>query len=87
MPENFHQAGLPYPELFGEVPLGGGPDSLLYAWMAETIRTMTPLLVKLGETTEEELAPDTLEERLRTEAVGRRAQLEAPIQVCAWARV
>ena len=87
MVEHFQNAGLPYPGLFGEVPVGGGPNSLLYAWMAETIRTLAPLLVKLGETTKEELASDTLEERLRTEAVARQSQLEPPAQICAWARV
>ena len=87
MGEHFQNAGLPYPGLFGEVPVGGGPNSLLYAWMAETIRTLAPLLVKLGETTKEELAIDTLEERLRTEAVARQSQLEPPAQICAWARV
>jgi len=85
--EHFHHAGLPYPEMFGEVPVSGGPDSPFYVWMAETIRSLTPMLVKIGGITEEELAIDTLEERLRTEAVERVSQLEAPIQICAWARV
>jgi ubiquinone/menaquinone biosynthesis C-methylase UbiE len=85
--EHFGAAGLPHPELFAEMPVGGGVDPPLYAWMAETVRSLMPLLVKQGVTSEEELAIDTLEERLRSQVVKTRSQLVCPPQVCAWARL
>jgi ubiquinone/menaquinone biosynthesis C-methylase UbiE len=85
--EHFSAADLPHPELFAEMMVGGGMDSPLYAWMAETIRSLTPLLVKQGVTSEEEISIDTLEDRLRSEAVERQSQLVCAPQVCAWVRV
>ena len=85
--EHFRAADLPHPELFAELPVGGGVDSLLYAWMAETIGTVTPLLVKQGVTSEEEISIDTLEERLRSEVVEMQSQMVGNPQVCAWVRV
>ena len=85
--EHFRMADLPHPELFAEMPVGGGMDSPLYAWMAETIRSLTPLLVKQGVTSEEEISIETLEERLRSQVVKMRSQLVCPPQVCAWARL
>jgi hypothetical protein len=85
--EHFRAADLPHPELFAELPVGGGVDSLLYAWTAETIGSVMPLLVKQGVTSEEEISIDTLEERLRTEVVEMQSQMVGCPQVCAWARV
>jgi ubiquinone/menaquinone biosynthesis C-methylase UbiE len=85
--EHFRMADLPHPELFAEMPVGGGMASPLYAWMAETIGSLTPLLVKQGVTSEEEISIDTLEERLRSQVVKMRSQLVCPPQVCAWARL
>jgi hypothetical protein len=85
--EHFRRADLPDPELFGEMIVGGGTDSPLYAWMAETIGSLTPLLVKQGVTSEEEISIATLEERLRTEVVEMRSQIVGAPQVCAWARL
>jgi SAM-dependent methyltransferase len=85
--EHFSAADLPHPELFAELPVGGGVDSPLYAWMAETIGTLTPLLVKQGVVSEEEISIDTLEERLRSEVVEMQSQMVGNPQVCAWARV
>jgi hypothetical protein len=85
--EHFRAADLPHPELFAEMMVAGGMDSPLYAWMAETIRSLTPLLVKQGVTSEEEISIDTLEERLRTEVVERQSQLVCAPQVCAWVRL
>ena len=85
--EHFRMADLPHPELFAEMPVGGGMDSPIYAWMAETMRSLTPLLVKQGVTSVEEISIDTLEERLRSQVVKMRSQLVFPPQVCAWATV
>jgi SAM-dependent methyltransferase len=87
MVEHFHKAGLPHPELFAEVPIGGYKDVVMYAWMAETLRSLMPLIVKLQLASEEEIAIDTVEERLVSEAIATGSQVDGPIQVCAWARV
>ncbi len=85
--EHFLEASLPCPELFAEMPVGGGENSPLYAWMAETVRTLLPHLVELGAVTEEEVSIDTLEERLRSGAVKARSQVDVATQVCAWVRL
>ena len=43
--EHFIDAGLQTPALFAEALIGGGPDSPLYAWVAETLRSVAPVLV------------------------------------------
>jgi ubiquinone/menaquinone biosynthesis C-methylase UbiE len=85
--EHFRMADLPHPELFAEMSVGGGKDSPFYAWIAETISSLTPLLVKQGVTSEEEISIDTLEERLRSQVVKMQSQLVGYPQVCAWARL
>ncbi len=86
MVEHFQTAGLPCPELFSEVPMGGA-DSVIYGWFVETMRSLLPLPVKQGFVTEREMSIDTLEERLRSEAAMLKSQASAAIQVCAWAKL
>jgi ubiquinone/menaquinone biosynthesis C-methylase UbiE len=87
MVEHFMNAGLPCPDLFAEVPIGGGESSPLYQWLAETARSLMPRLLKLGAVNEEDVSIDALEARLRADVVAARSQVEFPAQVCAWARV
>jgi ubiquinone/menaquinone biosynthesis C-methylase UbiE len=87
MIEHFSGAGLPHPNLFCEIPVGGGVDSPLYAWATETLRSVLPQLVGMGLVTAEGIAIDTLEGRLRTAVVEARSQIECVPQVCAWASV
>src|SRR5260370_29866927 len=85
--EHFRMADLPHPELFAEMSVGGGKDSPLYAWMAETIGSLTPLLVKQGGASAQEISIVTLEDRLPSSAVEMQSQLVGYPQVCAWARL
>jgi ubiquinone/menaquinone biosynthesis C-methylase UbiE len=85
--EHFSSAGLPQPELFSEIPVGGGVDAPHYAWLAGVARTLLPRMVKTGVVTAETIAIDTLESRLRSAVVDARSQVEWPAQVCAWSRV
>ena len=78
--ESFLEARLPEPALFCETPVGGGVDSPLYAWVAETLQSFLP---QLGEV----VGIETLENRLREAVVAARSQIAGPGQVCAWARV
>jgi hypothetical protein len=58
--EHFLQAGLPCPELFAEMPVGGGTNSPIYKWLAETLRSLMPRLLELGAVTEEEVSIEPL---------------------------
>jgi hypothetical protein len=63
----FAQAGLPAPEMHLDAAAGGGPDWPGYEYMARLIRTILPLITKLGVATEAEIDVDTLADRLRAE--------------------
>jgi len=83
----FALADLPRPHVSCESPVGGGPDSPFYAWVAETVRGLVPRIRALGIATEAEIDIDTLEDRLRDSATCADSQLVAPAQFCAWTRV
>jgi SAM-dependent methyltransferase len=63
----FAQAGLPAPAMHLEAAAGGGPDWPGYEYMARLIRTILPLITKLGVATEKDVEIDTLADRLRAE--------------------
>lgn len=83
----FFPAGLPRPSVFCEIPVGGGPDSPLYAWMANVFRGVLPQFVKLGIGTAKEADIDTLEQRLRDAVTSVNSQVSIVAQFCAWARL
>jgi hypothetical protein len=87
MMTHFHDAGLEAPRMFCEVPVGGGPSSPLYSWLALTVRSLVPQLEKIGAARAEEIQIDTLEERMRETACAVRSQLLMPMQFCGWSRV
>jgi len=82
----FLDAGLPWPAIRAEVPVGGEPGSYMYDWLAQTVCSLLPLLEKLGLATEEELQVGTLAARLEAEVVSRGCQLIGPTQFGAWVR-
>jgi hypothetical protein len=84
--EHFSDAGLPEPNLFREMVIGGGASSPLYAWLADTLRSVWPQLVEMGIATREPISAETLATRLRNAVVEAGSQIEAPPQVCAWSR-
>jgi hypothetical protein len=83
--EHFSAAGLPEPELHCEVPVGGGENSYLYKYMAETIRSLLPVLGGLGVPAEV-IGIDTLEDRLKAAVTEAKAQIEWNPQFLAVAR-
>ena len=85
--EHFSDAGLPVPNLFREMIVGGGERSPLYAWIAETMRSVWPQLVEMGIVTEEVIPAETLSTKLRSAVIEARSQIECPAQVCAWTRI
>jgi SAM-dependent methyltransferase len=80
------EAGLPDPVSCAECPVGGGPDSPVYEWFAETVRSVLPKLEEHGIATAAELDVDTLAARLREEALSQRAAIFGPMLAGAFAR-
>lgn len=83
----FCQVGLPCPALFSELPIGGGHDSPLYAWLTETMRTLLTRVPRSDVACDTLMPIDTLEGRLRDAVVAAQSQIAAPPQICAWARL
>ena len=82
----FTDAGSPRPESLGGTRVESGPDSEIYQWTTETLRTLLPVLEKTGVVTESEIGLDTLARRMREEAVFANATLYSPMLIGAWAR-
>jgi hypothetical protein len=80
----FLDAGLPEPELRLDSVVAGGSDSVGYEWMAETVRSMLPLMVRFGVATEAQVGIDTLAGRLRAETTAAGGVVKAPDMVSAW---
>jgi len=80
----FLNAGLPWPAIKAEVPIGGAPGSFLYLWLPETLRSLMPRIEHFGLASADELELDTLVARMEAEAVARQTQLIGPLQFGAW---
>ncbi len=61
-------AGFMTPQCRGECAVGGGPDSPMHEWFAETVRTLLPRMEAAGLATAAEIDIETLTDRLRDEA-------------------
>lgn len=62
-------AGFTAPELLLTSRISGGADAPAYEYLAETIRSLLPAIIKLGIATAEQVEIDTLAARLRNEVV------------------
>lgn len=80
-------AGLPEPKMIAEAVISGPASSPIPMILAGLLRSVQPDMVRLGIVTEAELAVETLEERMRAEAVALRSCLTAPLLIGAWSRV
>jgi SAM-dependent methyltransferase len=83
----FLGAGLPRPTMIMTVRVESGPNSYTYAHLAGVIRSMLPLLERAGLATAEEVAIDTLADRLRQEATKNECATFSPHLVGAWSRL
>lgn len=81
----FLDAGLPWPTIKAEVPVGGEPGSFIYRWLAETLRSILPRIEEYGLSSADSLQIDTLVTRMEAEARIRQVQLIGPLQFGAWA--
>jgi ubiquinone/menaquinone biosynthesis C-methylase UbiE len=83
----FQDCGLPPPEMSCEGHILSGSDLTGYEYTAETVRSLLPLILKFGIATAEEVAIDTLAERLRNEAISQRLVVRGAEMVSAWTRL
>ena len=87
LPKMFQEAGLGIPKLDYFASAGSGPDWLGYEWIAEGIRTMLPVLLQFNFATEAEIDIETLEDRIREEAVTNQSVVTIPHHIGAWTNV
>jgi ubiquinone/menaquinone biosynthesis C-methylase UbiE len=87
MLRHFKAIGLGQPNMFAEVLAGGGADCPFYSWAAATMRSLLPQLEKIGAASAEEVDLDTLEFRLRREAVTSGELVTFIPQFCGWLRI
>ena len=87
LPRTFLGAGLPRPTMISMGRVESGPDSFAYEFLTEVLRSVLPILAKVGGPTAEEVGLDTLADRLRADAVSAERTLYSGRIVTAWARV
>ena len=68
----FLEAGLPIPKCRLEFLMDGGEDSVYYAWLAETVRSLMPKMLALRILQPDTIDIDNLPETLRHEAINAR---------------
>jgi hypothetical protein len=83
----FLDAGLPEPHMHLDARVGGGPAFDGYEEAASVLRSLLPLIIKLGIATADEVGIDTFEDRLRAETVAAGGVVKMPDFVSAWARM
>ena len=82
----FLAAGLPAPAMTDEALVGGGPDFGGYGWLAGVVRSLAPVMAKLGIADPQRLDVDTLAERIRDDTTARGAVVWTPSFVGAYGR-
>lgn len=82
----FQRAGLSVPVMIGACRVEGGPDSYVYRYIAATMRSLLPMFERVGVATATEVDVETLEDRMRAEAIEGACSLVLPTLVAAWAR-
>jgi precorrin-6B methylase 2 len=83
----FLNAGLPRPTMIAASRAESGPDSKVYAILAQIVQSLLPLIERTGATTAEEADTGTLADRLRQDAVANESVTFWPRLVGAWSRL
>jgi 2-polyprenyl-3-methyl-5-hydroxy-6-metoxy-1,4-benzoquinol methylase len=83
----FLNAGLPRPAMIAASRAESGPDSKVYAMLAQIVESLLPLLERTGTAVVEEVAIGTLADRLRQDAVANESVTFWPRLVGAWSRL
>jgi 2-polyprenyl-3-methyl-5-hydroxy-6-metoxy-1,4-benzoquinol methylase len=84
--QTFVEAGLPPPQMIMGARVEGSPDSLGYQIVAQVVKSLLPVMEKLGVTNEKEVQIETLAQRLRDDVLSRGAVIVLPPLVGAWTR-
>jgi 2-polyprenyl-3-methyl-5-hydroxy-6-metoxy-1,4-benzoquinol methylase len=82
----FVEAGLPPPQMVMGARVEGSSDSLGYQIVAQVVKSLLPVMEKLGVANEKEVQIETLAQRLRDEVISRGAVIVLPPLVGAWTR-
>jgi ubiquinone/menaquinone biosynthesis C-methylase UbiE len=82
----YQRAGLPRPEMRLEGRMQGGSGAPAYELLAETVRSLMPMMERLGVATSSEIDVDTLAARLEAEACAGGGVVMPPPMIGAWAR-
>ena len=80
----FVEAGLPEPNLYFETPMGGPEDWPGFEYLANSFRSLVPLMEAYGIATAEDIDIDTLAERIRAEVVTSKRPLLLPPHITAY---
>ncbi|MGE0006605.1 MAG: class I SAM-dependent methyltransferase [Parvibaculaceae bacterium] len=84
----FLAAGLPAPKMICSGRVEGGGQSPVYDYLAETVRSLLPVMERLGVACAASVGVDTLAERLREEALAHTACVMLPPPLIgAWTRI
>ena len=83
----FLGAGLPAPSMSLDGGIWGGADNPATPMVAEVVRSLLPVLVKAGIATEEQVAPDSLQDRLQAEILAGGGVAVSPSLIGAWTRL
>jgi len=83
----FRRAGLPSPEMLLGSPVAAGPDSPMYRHIAETVRSLLPMMEHYGVASAEEVMVDNLADRLRVEMTATGTVCATPCLIGAWTRI
>lgn len=83
----FLDAGLPEPSMYLSAPMGRIDTGLGFEFLANSFRSMLPLMENYGVATAKDLDVDTLAERLRTEVVISKRPLLLPPHITAWVQI
>ena len=81
----FVDADLPEPTLHFEAPMGGPEDWPGYEYLANSFRSLVPLMEAYGITTAEALDVDTLAERIQAEVAAAKRPIMLPPHITAYA--
>jgi ubiquinone/menaquinone biosynthesis C-methylase UbiE len=82
----FKAAGLHEPQMISGARVQGGAQSDIYEWLAGTVRSLLPMIEKMGVAAKDEVAVETLADRLREDVVAGGGVIHSPVFVGAWAR-
>jgi ubiquinone/menaquinone biosynthesis C-methylase UbiE len=87
LPSTFLQAGLPRPTMIAASRVESGPDAYAYTYITEILRSLLPLVERSGLASAQEVAIDTLADRLRQGATANEIVTFLPRMVGAWSRL